>query len=49
MKEIKRCRLLTKEEVAEKLKNTPRIDVQKLVKEGYVEAKEYHQKLGNGR
>lgn len=47
MKKIKRCRLLTKDEVAVKLKNTPRIDVQKLLKEGYVEAKEFHQKLEN--
>ena len=42
------CRILTEEEVRERLNNTPKIDIEKLLSQGYVEAKEFHRRLENG-
>ena len=42
------CRILTEEEVKERIKNTPKIDVEALLQKGYVEANEFHRRLENG-
>lgn len=41
-------RLLTEDEIMEKLKSTPKINVECLLKQGYCEAKEFHHKLEYG-
>lgn len=41
-------RILTEAEVKERLKNTPKIDVEALLKQGYMEANDFHRRLENG-
>ena len=41
-------RILTEAEVKERLKNTPKIDVESLLKQGYMEANDFHRRLENG-
>lgn len=41
-------RILTAEEVRERVRNTPKTDVQALLAQGYMEANEFHRRLENG-
>ena len=42
------CRILTEEEVKERINNTPKINIEDLLQKGYVEANEFHRRLENG-
>lgn len=41
-------KLLTEAEVRERVKDFPKIDVQELLRQGYVEARKFHHDLENG-